>query len=37
LYRYAQHLQKKCAERSAAYLACKKNNQNPAVGRCTSR
>ena len=26
-----KHLQARCADRSAAYLACKKNDQNPAA------
>ena len=26
-----KHLQKRCADRSAAYLACKKKDQNPAA------
>ena len=30
LFAVHKHLQQRCAQRSAAYLACKKNNQNPA-------
>ena len=31
LFSVHKHLQQRCAERSAAYLACKKNDQNPAA------
>ena len=31
LFSVHKHLQARCADRSAAYLACKKNDQNPAA------
>jgi|TARA_B110000977_G_scaffold17078_1_gene20813 NADH dehydrogenase (ubiquinone) 1 alpha subcomplex subunit 8 len=31
LFAVHKHLQLRCAQRSAAYLACKKNNQDPAA------
>ena len=31
LFSVHKHLQQRCAQKSAAYLACKKNDQNPAA------
>ena len=30
LFSVHKHLQQRCAQKSAAYLACKKNDQNPS-------